>query len=149
MAVTIVQKEKQTQKVQAVPLAQATQQKSELEEMVDRLGELKRALTEIEPLQKEFDLIKKKLSEIAKADETDGEVTFKGNNYIAVFGKHTQTRSCKDLEAFLEKVGSEVFMACVKLSMADVDRYVSKLEQDVLFETTKGSRSLKSVVLNQ
>lgn len=68
-----------------------------------------------------------------------------GDEYLVEAGVKKVCREVKDLEAVRQAMGDEVFMQVAKVTLKDIDAYLTPVEKEPLLEVTRGSRSVKVV----
>jgi hypothetical protein len=119
-------------------------------EAVDRLVTLELQLAETKPLEKERDNLKKVRS--AKADELfepEEQAVLKGFTGVVQYSPCNEKRCIEDMDGVLkllrEKLGYEGLISLLKISLADVDKYLSEAEAKPFLSKKPGSRSLNSV----
>lgn len=123
----------------------------EQRQKVDRLAELKAELTKVEPLTKEADAIRKELVGVADLHFADSEqAVLKGDHHSVLFSPKTELRKIEDLNGLIgklkDKVGYEVLISMLKLTLADVDKYLTPEESAQYLGKMKGTRTFKGFV---
>lgn len=93
--------------------------------LVDRLGDL---VQQQKALEAEIDQIKGELRE-------KGLGIYEGNKYIASVIKENQ--AILDAEAVYKKVGKEHFLACCKVQITAVKKYLSEIDLQALTKEFK------------
>jgi hypothetical protein len=118
----------------------------EIQTLTDELGRVESQLKGLDALITHREALRKQLSELA--DQSEGEVTFTGQAYMATFSKNPVNRELKPEQygEFLQIVGVEGFLKSSKVSVTSASKLLSEVDQARLFTSSKGSRRLKSVV---
>jgi hypothetical protein len=133
MVVKVIQKTK-------VP----TKTHSMVEDFVERLAALKIELRQYEKLTKEFDSIKEALKKMIPDDaKPDAPYSFSGIDHDAEFSSMAEVRGIIDLRLLHDALGDDVFYAIAKVSLKDLDKYLSEAEQaDFVVKERSGPRKL-------
>lgn len=128
---------------------------SGMAELIDMAGTLQ---TEAEAIKARIKTEQDKLKPLAAAmaelqdavdkidedDDTEGLVEF-GELYKVEIGKKGTSREIADMQAVAKKLGKDVFMQVAKVTLKDIDKYLSGNEKDALLNITRTSRSLKLI----
>jgi hypothetical protein len=117
--------------------AQLKTQTPSIESMIDRFCELQNQITDVEPLIKERDNLRKQLAEYCDTVSPDA-VKLTGVNSYMSFTKPPVMREIKDINGFFEAVGFEAFLASVKISTSAADKLLNETQKAKLFETSLG-----------
>jgi hypothetical protein len=108
----------------------ATKSVSLISEKVERLAELRILLREYEKLVKEQDTIKEGLKKlIPDGWNPASPFVFEGTEHDAEFSAQSEVRSVTDLMTVHKLLGDDVFYAIAKVSLKDLDKYLSEEEQ--------------------
>lgn len=128
---------------------------SEIATLIDEVGALQgdvaktvakvKALTEtLKPFNEKFKRLEKLINAMDQY-EADAEFVEVGTRFEVKAGVREKNRSIKDLKALKKKLGDTTFMEVAKVTLKDIDKYVSESEQDKLgiIERTRGNRSIE------
>jgi hypothetical protein len=156
MSVKVVQEQvKEKSDLLAVPAAEyvAKALTAKQCEMVDEMLSLQAAVDEVRPKLKRYEEIKKELAAIAADDsqyDPEKPALLKGDIAVVEFGPCSHPREIKDMHGLIgalkERVGGyEGLLPMIRVTLKDVDSYLTEAESKEYVETVLGSRSLKSV----
>lgn len=122
----------------------ATKTISPTVEMVERLAELKIQLREYEKLVKEADSIKEGLKKLIPDQWSPANpYVFQGIEHDAEFSAQAEVRTVNDLMSLHNLLGDDVFYAIAKVSLKDLDKYLSEQEQgEFVVKDRTGPRKL-------
>lgn len=136
MAVKFVSQEKQSSKTSKAKHSEVTQ-------IVDKMTELRPLYNKAKKTIKEFDGLKSDLKNFIPPDADPAEpVTFVGTELDGVFTAQSQTRHLTDVRLLHEMLGDDVFYSICKVSLTDVDKYLSEDEQECLVKKQRdGARN--------
>lgn len=117
-----------------------------IQQIIDRMGELQLVLEAVMPSIKEYDKLKEKIIEqYSPIGNPTQEQTIHGTVFSLVLGPRADKREVTT-KALYDKLPLEVFLAVVKPSFAELDKYVAIMEQAGYVTATKGNRHLLTVV---
>lgn len=114
--------------------------------MVDRIIELRAQVEAVSPAQKELDKLVKELRAKAMEQDPDQVVSFDGNKGTVVFGEAAKTRVLTDMAGAKKKLGNDLFMEVAKITLGDLDKYLSADELAPLIEESRGVRKIDFMV---
>ncbi len=98
---------------------------------VAKLVKIKALQEELKPYLANFKKLNGMIDAIQDYD-ADAEFTERGLKYQCDAGKREKTRSIKDLAGIEKKLGRALFLQVAKITLADVDKYISQVEQTKL-----------------
>ena len=112
---------------------------SALSTAIDELGEMTgaalKAIAEIKKQQAKLEpytIKSKQVGELINAItayDADAEFVEKGLKYQAVVGKKKKEREILDMRAVRKKLGDKTFFEVAKVTLADIDKYLTEAEQ--------------------
>ena len=129
----------------AVKTKAKTTAKSATAVTVDRIVELNKMIAAVAPAVKELDKLTKGLREQAMAKDPDQVVTFEGTDSTVVFGEAAHTRLLVDLVGAKKALGNDVFFEVAKVTLGDLDKYLTPAELEPLIAETRGGRKMDIV----
>lgn len=144
MGVTFKQKEAQ-KPVEAVVQQQTTEQDAITVGIVEEMALLSLKIGELKPLEKKYDGLRKTLLEQLPEGYSEHEgYTFEGTHHVVEFSPNSKQRIITDIKKAREALGDELFMNLVKLSLTDMDKYLtSEQKEGFIIEASTGSRICK------
>ena len=113
--------------------------------IVDRIVELRKQIAEVAPLQKELDNLTKDLRTQAMEQDPDQVVSFEGTDHMVVFGEAAHTRSLTDVIGAKKALGNDTFFEIAKVTLGDLDKYLTAEELAPLIEEGRGARKIDVV----
>lgn len=129
----------------AVTLKVKKSPKTMTEMTVDRVIELKHKLDAVAAEQKEYDKLVKELRTEAMEVDPDQVVSFEGTKGTVVFGEASRQRVLADMAGVKKALGNELFMSIAKVTLGDLDKYLSTEESAPLVEQGRGPRKIDIV----
>lgn len=148
MAVTI-QKKKQSaigQMASMLSNQSVAEEATELQQKVDRLGQLEAQVKAFSPIQKEYDALKKSLASEIEGFQTSEEAVLHGAQYTAVYSPCANETVPCGIQEYAAEVDMETFLATVKISLTDANKYLTEAQKEKLFKKVPGARRLKAVL---
>lgn len=139
MAVTVKKKPKSNITVK-VKAKQAAKTASQI--IVDRIVELKKRIDSVAEDQKEFAKLTGELRAQAMEKDPDQVVSFEGTEKTIVFGEAAVTRELVDVEGAKKKLGNDTFFEIAKITLGDLDKYLTPEELAPLVKKGRGSRKI-------
>jgi len=129
----------------AVILKKKVSPKNATAMVVDRIVALRKEIEAISPQQKEYDKLVKDLRTQAMEQDPDQIVAFEGTDVNLIFGEAAHTRAVKDMLAAKKALGNEVFFKVAKITLGDLDKYLTPEELGELVEEGRGARKIDFV----
>jgi hypothetical protein len=139
-AVAVEQQKKVSHKVKSGAL-------TEDQRLVDRVVEIDTELKQANAfdLLKELEEKKKGLQSIAKTFPVTEEATIAGSIGEVVYSPCRREVQVIDKEGLIKKLGQKLFNEIAKVSLTDLQKYLSENEIEHFTSVSYGSRSLKTV----
>src|SRR5512141_1914065 len=122
----------------AVTLKVKKSPKTMTEMTVDRVIELKHKLDAVAAEQTEYDKRVKELRTEAMEVDPDQVVSCEGTKGTVVFGEASRQRVLADMAGVKKALGNELFMSIAKVTLGDLDKYLSTEESAPLVEQGRG-----------
>jgi|OpeIllAssembly_1097287.scaffolds.fasta_scaffold121730_3 hypothetical protein len=109
---------------------------------VDRIIELKKQIDALAPITKEYDKLTKGLREQAMEQDPSQPVVFEGTDYSVVFSEATKVRKIDNMMGLKKALGNEVFWEVAKITLTDVDKYLTPNESAEFITIENGARKI-------
>jgi glutamate-1-semialdehyde aminotransferase len=122
-----------------------TAPKSATVAVVDRIVELKKAIDAIAPLQKEFKKLTDDLRAQAMEQDPAHPVVFDGTDHSVLFTEAAKVRKLTDMQAVRKALGNDIFFEVAKVTLTDIDKYLSPEESAQLCTVESGPRKIDIV----
>lgn len=129
----------------SVKVKQKPKAKSATATMVDRIVELKRQMDAVAPLAKEYKTLTDDLRKQAMEQDPSQVVTFEGTDHIVVFSEASNVRKLGDMEQVKKALGKEIFFKVAKVTLTDIDKYLTPEESAELVTVESGPRKIDVV----
>lgn len=103
-----------------------------LSEKVDRIGLLKAAIDDIDPMQKELKKLRNDLIDLTEENHDLGEkVAYEGDEYTVTFSAGTMSKfiGSDRMKELHDRLG-DTFYELVQISATDAGKYLSGIERD-------------------
>ena len=121
-------------------------------EKVDAFVTMSAEVAALKPLLDKFEKAKKELASIANDDDRfpdkETAVVLSGNSGEIEFSPASNSREISDknglIGALKAKLGYDGLIALIKVTLGDMDKYLSEAESAAFIKSVFGSRSLKS-----
>jgi hypothetical protein len=114
--------------------------------IVDRIVELKKQIDALAPVAKEYDALVKNLRGQAMEQDPKQVVSFEGTDHTVVFSEAGKTRTIIDMKEVKKALGNEVFFEVAKVTLGDIDKYLSDDDKASLIkEEQDGPRKISFV----
>lgn len=142
MSVKIMEKEKKSSS-KKVPqaygdLIMAVERIAEIDAMIANFG--------LNKLTEERGKLEEKLRASIVNAPADQSVTIEGMEHDVVFSEKFVQRKITDMAKVRKALGAETFMEVAKVTLGDLDKYLSEKEREPLLEVTRsGARRMKVV----
>ena len=119
--------------------------KSATEMTVDRIVELKKAIDAVASLAKEYSKLTTQLREQAMQQDPSQVVSFEGTTHTVVFSEASKVRKLGDMKEIKKALGNEVFFEVAKVTLGDMDKYLTPEEINNLVTVEDGPRKIDVV----
>lgn len=121
--------------------------------LVDKFAVLSAQVATFKPVLTEFDKLKKQISSIANDEdrypETKSPVVLAGTMAVVEYSAAADAREISDINGLIgklkAKLGYDGLLALLKVTLGDMDKYLSENEAAPFIKWVTGSRSMKSV----
>lgn len=122
----------------------------ELKLKVDTIGTLYTEVQAAKNASKKMDELRKDLLKLTTDQPSAEEIVFEGQSHVVVFSSCSDTRTITDVNGLIgvlkEKLGYEGLLALLKISLSDVDTYLSAAESAPFISHVTGGRTMKKVL---
>jgi hypothetical protein len=121
---------------------------AEAAKLADQLGALQDEVKAAKKVVKAAGELSKKIQELAEAhiNGPEGSRTIQGDAFTVLIGPRVTERKITDMQKLYELMGHETFIALAAIKMGDIDKYLTKLQQQQCISSNKtGSREFKIV----
>jgi hypothetical protein len=112
---------------------------------VDRLVELRKLIDAVTPAQKEYDKISKELRAQAMEQDPTEPVVFEGTDHNVIFSEATKVRKIDNMLGIKKALGNEVFWDVAKVTLTDIDKYLTPNESAEFITIENGARKIEIV----
>jgi len=113
--------------------------------IVDRIVELKKIIDAVSPASKEFAKLTGELRAQAMEQNPKETVVFEGSDYNVVFSEASTVRKLGDMKEVKKALGNEIFFEVAKVTLGDIDKYLTPNEVIPLVTVESGPRKIDIV----
>ena len=113
--------------------------------IVDRIVELKKIIDAVSPASKEFAKLTTELRTQAMEQDPAEKVVFEGSDHNIVFSEASKVRKLGDMKEVKKALGNEIFFEVAKVTLGDIDKYLTVEEVAELVTVESGPRKIDIV----